>query len=398
MNEILERNAPVILLRADFNLDVSEAYRLDQSRYLQTVELVKSLASSDATVVIFAHRGRPEGKRVEALSLKDISTKLAESTGKTVHFIDVNIGGVDHLLEKLRLIKKGNIYLLENLRFNSFEEDVRIEGNQLILSAEGSKFAKSLGGIFTHYINNAFSVAHRANLSNLLGLFIENASISEYFKTELKFLGLVDSDSFQHRTLVIGGGRIVTKLAMCKALFGKLDNIILGVSSLNIPGQERKAFKRLQGLARDEGVKLYTPLDYRPIHNASINRAFISQSHKGDEIAMDIGQETIHMYSRLLAKSDFVIVNGPIGFYQTPGFDAGTKSLFSCLKQCFDEGATVLAGGGSTSNAIKTLSGDHNFTHVSTGGGAMLCFLSGLTMPALHRSFDKIVIEGDKDA
>jgi 3-phosphoglycerate kinase len=376
-----------ILIRVDYNVPIEDGVVKDAYRIQCSIPTIKECLESGASVVLMSHLGRPKGETNEDYSLISVGEVLSDFLEIPIKFsndcisedsINVTIG-----------LHPGEVHLLENLRFHSGEEENDIEFSRL-LSKHGQI-----------YINDAFGTSHRSHASNVgvtdnfihkgMGLLM-NKEI-QYLQNKFKnpkeplviLLGgakisgkidLIDKFLIDADTILIGGGMIFTFLKAMGIDIGKsiIDEQMISVAN--------RAIKK----ARQNRVKLVLPVDFvvaDSIDNPSKIEISSFDSVPSNMMGLDIGPETIKLFSKILSQAGTILWNGPMGVFEKKDFENGTKGIANFLSELKDENIITIVGGGDSASAIRKFSNIENITHVSTGGGASLELLSGKNLPAI---------------
>ena len=377
-----------ILIRVDYNVPIEDGVVKDAYRIQCSIPTIKECLESGASVVLMSHLGRPKGETNEDYSLISVGEVLSDFLEIPIKFsndcisedsINVTIG-----------LHPGEVHLLENLRFHSGEEENDIEFSRL-LSKHGQI-----------YINDAFGTSHRSHASNVgvtdnfihkgMGLLM-NKEI-QYLQNKFKnpkeplviLLGgakisgkidLIDKFLIDADTILIGGGMIFTFLKAMGIDIGKsiIDEQMISVAN--------RAIKK----ARQNRVKLVLPVDFvvaDSIDNPSKIEISSFDSVPSNMMGLDIGPETIKLFSKILSQAGTILWNGPMGVFEKKDFENGTKGIANFLSELKDENIITIVGGGDSASAIRKFSNIENITHVSTGGGASLELLSGKNLPAIE--------------
>jgi len=335
-----------------------------------------------------SHLGRPKGEQNDTFSLKHIVSAVSETLGKEVIFLGDVLS--EDIKEKVSKLKPGNIALLENLRFHKEEE----KGDE--------NFAKAIASLGDLYVNDAFGTAHREHAST--------ATIAKFFPGEAYAGYLLYSEVISLRkmldekkspfTAIIGGSKVSTKMNILHNLLNKVDNLIIGggmsYTFLNAMGVNigNSLFEEdMVPVAKDiikkahlKGVDLYLPIDNicadRFAEDANI---FITtENHIPDGwVGMDIGPKTIQKFSHIINQSATILWNGPVGVFEFENFGKGTQALCIAVSGSTLGGAFSLIGGGDTIAAVGKNGLSKFISYISTGGGAMLEYLEGITLPGI---------------
>jgi len=290
--------------------------------------------------------------------------------------------GTDEAIAKSREIRQGDVLLFDNLRFHAGEE------------ANDMNFAKKLAALGEIYINEAFSVCHRnaASVSTLPTLLPSGAGFQ--LQKEVEYLGSLMEKPERPFVAIIGGAKISTKLPVIRNLLKKVDYLLLGGALANtiLKAQgiavgksliEESMVKEVEDLTLSTN-KLRVPIDVvmAPSVEEKVKTQVVAVANvPDDQRILDIGPETIELYRMILNTAKTVVWNGPMGYFELPQFEVGTKQVADIIAQT---SATTIAGGGETLEAITELKLHDKFTFLSTGGGAMLSFLEGKPLPGIE--------------
>ena len=368
-----------VLLRADLNVPVDNGLVLDDTRIVRLTTTIKYLLSNNAKIIIMSHYGRPKSYDKE-FSLKFLVEYLNKVFTTNVIFIDGVVG--DYVEQIIQSAPSGAVLLLENLRFYAEEEK-----NDL-------NFAKQLALLADIYVNDAFSCLHRKHSSIDAITRVIPSFIGFNFQEEMKYLNCVVSNSEKPVAVIVGGSKISTKIHMLKNLIRKIDFLIVGGAIANnfLLSQGLKIGKSLYeklekdlvteiiDLAKRYECKIVIPVDYMVAKNSICGKGMIKDNDtlESDDVILDIGPQTINMIAATVNKCRTVLWNGPCGMFEKESFSKGTFGVANLLSRLTKVGKLKsIVGGGDSICAIK-LSGlsNEDFTYISTGGGALLHFLS----------------------
>ncbi len=369
-----------VLVRCDFNTPLNEKGDiLDDFKIKQTIPTIKYLIKNKAKVILISHLGEPE--KVKSFSLKPIALRLGELLETGVKFLDDCIGKD---IEKQTLeMKTGRILLLENLRFHKEEKE------------NDQNFAKQLSKIADVYVNDAFSSSHRAHAS-IVGIpkYLPSGA-GLLFEKEVRILSRVLENSWRPLVTIIGGAKISTKSKFIERFLKKADHLLIGGRIANTillikgicigrPWPSEEIVKEISGFNLTS-TKLHLPID-AIVSPDETGKVYVRESAPGkvrkDELLLDIGTETIRMFSKIIEDAKMIIWSGPLGFFENPLFEKGTKDIAEKIVK--NHQAFKIAGGGDTIFALAKFGLRDKFDHISTGGGAMLNFLSGEKFPGIE--------------
>lgn len=391
--EEIEVKGRRVLVRVDFNVPLDGTRVVDDSRIRAALPTIELLRKRGAKVILASHLGRPKGQRLSEFSLKPVAARLAELLDTDVRFMDSTIG--DDVPESAEALEDGQIMLLENLRFNEGESD------------NDPFFAKKLAGLAEVFVNDAFGVAHRAHAStvgvteylpSVAGLLLEKEvsvieqflespkrpfiaclggnKISDKIKVIDRFLDIVDG-------IIVGGG-------MCFTFF-KAQGYDIGSSIVEL--DQLDAVQAMTEKARRNKVNLYLPTDIiaaTEISGSADYKLVAADSIPEGWLGLDIGPETIDIFSQVLVSAKTVFWNGPMGVFEIPQFAQGTKAVAQAVSEATGYGSLTIVGGGDSLAALKTFDLEDNVSFASTGGGASLKILEGTALPGVEALENRI--------
>ncbi len=373
-----------LLLRVDFNVPIAEGRVADATRIRETLPTIRLACEAGARVLCASHLGKPKGKVNPRYSLAPVAVAFAELFGRPVRFVEDCVGAQAE--RAARSLADGDVLLLENLRFHPGEEQNEPE------------FARQLAALGEAYVDDAFGAAHRAHASivGVPGLLSEKAAglLMEKEIRELSRL-LTPERPF---AAILGGAKIAGKIETLRVLARSADVLLLGggmanhfVKALGLPvgrsllDEESVPLAReILDLCKKEGKTIALPSDFvvaRSPEDAAGARTVGIAKIPDDAMALDIGPRTLEQFERLLDPVKTIFWNGPMGVFEHPPFDRGTKTLALLLAE--SDAVTVVGGGESVAAAVEAGVADR-FTHVSTGGGASLEFLAQGTLPGIQ--------------
>ena len=374
-----------VFIRVDFNVPLAPGGQeiTSDKRIKSSLPTIQYALDQGAGVILASHLGRPKGKPNPEMSLKPVAKRLEELLGRPVKMAPDCVGPEVEAMKPA----PGEVLLLENLRYHAEEEK------------NDPGFSKKLAALCDVYVNDAFGSAHRAHASTEgMTKFVPQAAAGLLMEKELEYLTLVTKNPPRPCVAILGGAKVSDKIEVIANLGKVVDKLLIGgamaYTFLKSQGQptgkslvEDDKLDLARELMSSLGSKLMLPLDHvvvSEIKEGAPNEV-VEMIPEG-KIAVDIGPKTIDAYAKVIAGAKTVIWNGPMGIFEKPPFDKGTVAL---AKAVADSGATSVVGGGDSEKAIKSAGVTSKISHVSTGGGASLEFLSGIELPGVAALTEK---------
>jgi len=380
----LEIAGKTILVRADLNVPMQDGAVSDDTRIRSVIPTIQAILDGGGKVVVLSHFGRPKGKIVPAGSLRPVVAPLAEALGRDVAFAEDCIGAAAS-----SVIANNDITLLENLRFHAGEE------------ANGDGFAASLAELGDAYVNDAFSVAHRAHASTEAITHHLPSAAGLAMAAELEALEAALATPERPVAALVGGAKISTKLDVLNTLVDKVDYLIIGGGMANTflyaKGVDIGASlceKDLKDTAADifakaeeVGCQIVLPIDAAVAQEFAANvpvREITIGSVEEDDLILDIGSNSADELKHTLGQCRTLLWNGPMGAFELKPFDNGTNVVAQEAARLTREGTLLsVAGGGDTVAALNNAGVAADFSHISTAGGAFLEWLEGKDLPGV---------------
>lgn len=390
----LNFNGKKALIRVDFNVPLDENFNItDDNRIQGALPTIQKILKDGGSVILMSHLGRPKDGPTDKYSLKHIVDYLSKVLGVEVQFADDCIGA--EAVEKAKALQPGQVLLLENLRFYKEEE----KGDR--------DFAKKLAELGDVYVNDAFGTAHRAHAST--------AIIAEFFPNN-KYFGYLMAKEIENAekvmnkperpfTAIMGGAKVSDKLELIEALLDKVDNLIIGggmaytfvkarggeIGQSLVELDKLDLANELVKKADEKGVNLVLPTDAQ-IADRFANDANVydgpNDEIPADKQGLDIGPESSDHFKDVIMASNTLLWNGPMGVFEMETFEKGTREVANAVVAATERGAFSLIGGGDSAAAVSKFGMTEHVSYVSTGGGALLEYMEGKTLPGVKAILD----------
>ena len=377
------------MVRVDFNVPLTESFEIsDDTRMRAALPTIKKITDDGGVAILMSHLGRPK-EREEKFSLVHLVAHLEELTGKTVHFANDCMGAPAS--EAVAKAQMGDIVLLNNTRYHKEEK----KGDEA--------FAKELASLGDVYVNDAFGTAHRAHASTtvMAQFFGEEKMYGFLLENEINSLEKALNSDERPFTAIIGGAKVSDKVEVIKNLLNRADNILVGgamaytfmaakggnVGKSLVEEDKYELARTLIAEAESKGVRLLLPTDSKvatDFNNDAPASYQASDAISDENMGLDIGADAIKAYTEVIEQSKVVIWNGPMGVFEFENFAHGTKAVAeACARATQESDAFTLIGGGDSVAAINKFDLPEQVSYVSTGGGAMLEYLEGKTLPGV---------------
>jgi phosphoglycerate kinase len=393
INDVDLKNKKV-LVRVDFNVPLDENLNItDDIRITSSLPTIKKIISSGGKTILMSHLGRPKGKPNPKYSLKPVAVRLGQLLGREVKLAPDCIGA--EVKDLINEMQTGDVILLENLRFHEEEEK------------NDPEFAKQLADLGDLYVNDAFGSAHRAHASTEgLTKYISVSVAGYLMQKELEYLGGAIENPKRPYLAILGGAKISGKIDVIMNLFSKVDSMIIGggmaytfykaqgfeIGTSLLEAEKIDVAKQVLEKAKSSKMKLLFPVDVvvaKEFNNDSPSEVVAIDKMPSDKMGLDIGPETIKLFSEEILKSKTIVWNGPMGVFEMDNFAVGTNAVAKALVEATEKGAITIIGGGDSAAAISKAGLEDKVSHVSTGGGASLEFLEGKILPGVAALTDK---------
>lgn len=379
-----------VLVRADYNVPISDGQITDDYRLKKSLPTLEYLRQHSCKIIVCSHLGRPEGQVKPQFSLQPVAQRLGELLGIEVKFVGESIG--DQVTQAVKPMQPSDVILLENLRFHPEEE------------ANDREFAKQLADPGEYFVQDGFGVVHRAHAStvavteflpSVAGLLLEN---------ECQHLSVAVDNPLRPLITIIGGAKINDKIDLINRFLTQANIIIIGGAMANTflaamgrnigqsiyDKEDVDKAKTIIEQAERAGVELVLPTNEvavaKQIDESAVRRDIPLDQVEDDDIILGFGGQAIDHVLNLIEHAGTVIWNGPLGMTELPQFAVGTERV---AKFIADKHINCVVGGGDTAGFVASLGLTDQFTHVSTGGGASLEFLSGKELPGIAALLDK---------
>ncbi len=379
-----------VLVRVDFNVPLDKHQNItDDTRIKAALPTINYLLEHNAAVILMSHLGRPKGEDKTTFSLEPVAKRLEEIIGKRVRFAHDCIG--DEAKKAAVNLKPGEILLLENTRFHPEEKK------------NDPDFAKELSSLGDIFINDAFGTAHRTHASNVgVAEFIPSA-LGFLVEKEIEFLNKALISPEKPYTAILGGAKVSDKIELIEQLLDKANSILIGgammytflkalgysVGKSLVEDDKIPAALEIMDRAKEKNVFFTLPEDTvvaKEIEEGTEFHSVPVDAIPDNMIGLDIGILTVRKYAEIIKTSKTVIWNGPMGMFEISSFSHGTKGIARAVAAC--TGITII-GGGDSAAAIEKFGFAEKVSHISTGGGASLEYLSGKELPGIAIIPDK---------
>jgi phosphoglycerate kinase len=376
-----------VLVRADLNVPVENGKVTDTVRIERQAPTIRELSDKGAKVIVLSHLERPKGKIVPAMSLKPVAPALAKAIGRGVAFAEDCVGPAAK--EAVAKMKDGDVLLLENTRFHPGEE------------TDDIRFAKEVASLGDIFVNDAFSVAHRAHATTAAIAYLLPSAAGRSMEAELSHLHKALDDPERPLMAVVGGAKVSTKIKLLENLVKKVETLVIGGAMANTflaaegikvgkslyERDHLETARRVISLSVESGAALLLPADVvvaRELKRGVSHRTIPARAIYADEMILDVGPTTVEAFEKRLHNTRTLVWNGPLGAFETPPFDKATVAAAKLVAERTKSGKLLsVAGGGDTVAALNHAHVAGDFSYVSTAGGAFLEWLEGRELPGV---------------
>ncbi len=376
------------LVRVDFNVPLNENFEVtDQTRLKAAVPTILKILADGGNPILMSHLGRPKGGPEDRFSLRHVIPALSDLLATNVKFASDCIS--NEAVEMAANLEEGDVLLLENVRF--YDEETKGDED----------FAACLAKLGDIYVNDAFGTAHRAHASTtIVAKHFTDKCCGYVMRNELENAQKVLGDGEKPFTAIMGGAKISDKILIIEKLLDAVDNLIIGggmsytfskakggqIGDSLLEADKMELTKEIEKKAAEKGVKLYLPLD--TVIADDFNKDAKTDTVKAGEIpdnwqGLDIGPETVKLFSSVIEGSKTILWNGPMGVFEFPAFAKGTDAIAESVVKATKAGGFSLIGGGDSASAVNNLGYGDDVSYVSTGGGALLEYMEGKVLPGV---------------
>ncbi len=378
-----------VLMRVDFNVPLTPDLKVaDDTRIRAALPSIKKVIDAGGMAILMSHLGRPKGQVKEEMRLRPAAVRLGELLGREVKMAPDCVG--PEVEAMVAAMKPGDVLMLENLRFHKAETD------------NDPEFAKQLAKLGDVYVNDAFGSAHRAHASTEgVTKYFAKCAAGYLMQKELVYLSKVLEAPAKPFVAIMGGAKISDKIELIENFMGRVDSLLVGggmaytflkargvpVGSSLVESDKVELAAQLLAKAMEKGVELLLPLDHVAAESPEAEgkvRTVDGEAVPEGLMGLDIGPKTIELFRKKILGARTIVWNGPLGMFEKSAFAKGTMEVAKALAEATAKGAITIVGGGDSAAAVAKAGLADKVSHVSTGGGASLEFLSGLKLPGVE--------------
>ncbi|MEM9897451.1 MAG: phosphoglycerate kinase [Bacteroidota bacterium] len=376
------------LIRVDFNVPLDSNLQItDETRINAAIPTLKKILDDGGSCILMSHLGRPKTGPEDKFSLRHLIPTLEAKLGTAVQFGNDCIG--EEALQASKSLSSGQILLLENVRF--YKEE----------TAGDEEFAEKLAQHGDIYVNDAFGTAHRAHASTTVAAkYFDEKCCGFIMQKELENAKQVLENAKRPFVAIMGGAKISDKILIIEQLLDKVDDLIIGggmsytffkamggqIGNSLFEEEKIDLAKSLISKAKEKGVTLHLPKDSviaDAFNNEANTKTADNYAIPADWMGLDIGEEAQQVFATVIGKAKTILWNGPMGVFEMSNFANGTNAVAEAVVDATSKGAFSLIGGGDSAAAINKLGYGDQVSYVSTGGGALLEYMEGKTLPGV---------------
>jgi phosphoglycerate kinase len=380
-----------VFVRVDFNVPLDDQGRVTNDARIQaSLPTIQFVLQHQGRAILASHLGRPKGKVNLKMSLKPVAEALSKILNRKVSLASDCVG--EAVLTQTKDMKEGDVLLLENLRFHAEEE------------ANDPEFSKQLAALCDVYVNDAFGTAHRAHASTVGMIpYVGKAAAGLLMEKELAYLGKAVSNPERPYVAILGGAKVSDKIEIIENLLKLVDVLLIGggmaytflqaeefeVGKSLVESDKIPLAESLLRKAEKSRVKFLLPIDHvvaNKVDASADTKTTSIQETPIEWMGLDIGPETIARFKTYIAMAKTILWNGPLGVFEIEKFAAGTIAIAEAVAE---SSATTIVGGGDSIAAVTKAGVAGKISHISTGGGASLEFLSGIKLPGVEALSNK---------
>ena len=402
-----------VIMRVDFNVPVKGGVITDDTRIKGALPSIQYVLEQGGSLILMSHLGRPDEKGITGdTTLKTVADYLSKMLGKEIVFA-ADCAAAD---AEVAAMKPGDIVMLENTRYHKEEQAKRkqkegeseedFKAAKAALKEQQKELAKKLASYGDIFCNDAFGTAHRAHASTAVITKYIGTSVSGFLlEKEIEYLGNAVENPVRPFVAILGGAKVSDKLAVVNNLLTKVDTLIIGggmaytflkamgceVGKSLCEEDQLQYAKDMIAKAKELGVNFLLPVDNVAADNFSneANIQIVGQNIPEGWMGLDIGPETVKLYSEAIKSAKTVVWNGPMGCFEMSNFNKGTFGVCEAVAEVKANGGISIIGGGDSVSAVNKSGQAPKMSHISTGGGASLEFLEGKQLPGIVALNDK---------